>query len=83
MKDEIKAIKEDPSKGSLSIMQLRGDGFQNQRLRTLTIAAFLRCLYGSIEYAPSIDLRNHAIQHVKDPLNFKKITQLCDATNWD
>ena len=49
----------------------------------MTIAAFLRCLYAAIEYAPTSQLRLDAIKHVRDPLMFRSITQLCDSTNWD
>ena len=35
----------------------RKDGFLNKELRILTVAAFLRCLYAAIEYAPQSDLR--------------------------
>jgi hypothetical protein len=35
----------------------RGDGFENLKLRSLSTAAYLRCIYASIEYAPSMDLR--------------------------
>jgi hypothetical protein len=49
----------------------------------LTIAAFLRCLYAAIEYAPTAKLRNSAISHMRDPHRFRSITKLCDSTNWD
>lgn len=74
---------DDPASGGQTLQEMRGDGFQNRELRPLTIAAYLRCLYGAIEFAPSVDLRNHSIQHIRDPLTFRKITQLCDATDWD
>ena len=61
----------------------RGDGFLNKNIRSLTVAAFLRCLYAAIEYAPDAKLRMNAIKHVRDPLMFRSITQLCDSTNWD
>lgn len=49
----------------------------------MTIAAFLRCLYAAIEYAPNAKLRNNAIKNIRDPVVFRSITQLCDSTNWD
>ena len=55
----------------------------NKPIRNLTVAAYLRCLYGAIEYAPTIDLRFTAILSIKDPLMFRTITQLCDSTDWD
>ena len=67
----------------MSLKDLRGDGFLNLPIRNLTVAAYLRCLYAAIEYAPTIDLRFNAIQNIKDPLMFRTITQLCDSTNWD
>lgn len=35
----------------------RGDGFLNKPIRILTVAAYLRCLYGAIEYAPLVELK--------------------------
>jgi hypothetical protein len=46
----------DPNIGKISIATLRNDGFINVKLRVLTIAAYLRVLLATIEYAPSIDL---------------------------
>jgi len=63
--------------------QKRGDGFLNRQIRVLTISAYLRCLYASIEYAPSITLQANAIQSIREPLMFRDITQLCDTVNWD
>ena len=65
------------------LKEQRGDGFLNKQIRCLTIAAYLRCLYAAIEYAPSNDLKMNAINNIKDPLMFRSITQLCDSTNWD
>ena len=39
----------------------RNYGFQNFELRVLSIAAFLRCLNASIEYAPTYQLKKKAI----------------------
>ena len=36
---------------------LRGDGFLNIELRSLTVSAFLRCLIGGIEFSPSFEKR--------------------------
>jgi hypothetical protein len=55
----------------------------NKPIRNLTVAAYLRCLYAAIEYAPTVDLRLNAIQNIRDPLMFRTITQLCDSTDWD
>lgn len=80
---EMKRKLDDPGSGGQTLLELRGDGFQNRQLRSLTVAAYLRCLYGAIEFAPSADLKHHSVQHIKDPLTFRTITQLCDATDWD
>ena len=61
----------------------RGDGFLNFKFRSLTIAAYLRCLYAAIEYSPSYNLKQYAISNIRDPLMFRSITQLCDTTHWD
>ena len=61
----------------------RGDGFLNHYIRSLTVAAYLRCLHAAIEYAPTYTLRNQTIMNIKDPMMFRSITQLCDSTNWD
>jgi len=58
----------------MSIKEKRGDGFLNKEIRSLTIAAYLRCLYASIEYAPTETLRSNAINNIKDPLMFRAIT---------
>ena len=63
--------------------EIRGDGFQNKHLRSLTIAAYLHCMYAAIEYAPTVELRDGAIDKILDPVRFRGITQLCDATDWD
>lgn len=81
--EEFRKRLADPTGGGLSMKEKRGDGFLNKELRSLTVAAYLRCLYGAIEYAPSNALRNNSIQNIKDPLIFRGITQLCDSTNWD
>ena len=47
------------------------------------MAAFLRCLHASIEYAPSPDLKSQAIKNVQELEAFKTITQLCDACDWE
>lgn len=55
----------------------------NKELRSLTVAAYLRILYASIEYAPTAILRNKAIKALRNPLTFRYLTQLCDITDWD
>ena len=52
----------------------RNDGVQNEEIRALTIAAYLRCLYAAIEYAPTKNLRQFAIEAIRDPAMFKAIT---------
>jgi hypothetical protein len=46
----------------------RGDGFLNRGIRSLTVAAYLRCLYASVEYAPTVPLRKEAIPNILDPV---------------
>lgn len=57
-------------------------GVQNLKLRGLCIAAYLRCLYGAIEYAPTEQLRLEAINQLQDIYVFRNLTQLCDTTGW-
>jgi len=45
----------------------RGDGFLNKQLRSLTVAALLRCIYGALEYAPTMKLKLEAIKNIKNP----------------
>ena len=73
----------DPSGSGPSLQERRGDGFLNRSIRSLSVAAYLRCLYGAIECAPTVALKNNAIANIKDPLMFRGITQLCDSANWD
>lgn len=75
--------KEQEAGGFLTMKDRRGDGFLNPHLRSLNIAAFLRCLYAAIEFAPSQETRNNAILSIRDSTMFRAITQLCDSTNWD
>ena len=60
--------------GLKNLKLMRGDGFLNKNIRSLTVAAFLRCLYAAIEYAPDIKLKLDAIRHVKDQNMFRSIT---------
>ena len=59
-------------------------GIQNPEMRCLSIAAFLRCLFNSIESAPGIDGRYYdaAIENIKSDKIFGQITQLCASTGW-
>lgn len=66
-----------------SFKEKRGDGFLNKKIRSLTVSAFLRCLYASIEYAPNVHLKKQTLKNIREPLNFRAITQLCDSTNFD
>ena len=52
------------------------------KLRSLSIAAYLRCLYGAIEFAPKESLRAEAIQSISELYVFRNITILCDTTDW-
>ena len=82
-KEEQTKVLNDPNGGKLSLKEQRGDGFLNSGIRSLTIAAFLRCLYAAIEFAPNYILRQNAIHNIRDPIMFRSITQLCDSTDWD
>lgn len=82
-KEDLKRDAKDAKLMHNILKEKRKDGFINNKIRNLTIAAFLRCLYSAIEYAPSVDLRRRAIENIKDPLLFRSITQLCDTTDWD
>ena len=55
---------------------------KNPEIRSLCVAAFLRCLYASIDNAPDKDYHEQAINNLKGDTTFKKITQLCASTNW-
>ena len=57
-----------------SFKEKRGDGILNKKIRCLTISAFLRCLYASIEYAPNVHLKRQTLKNIRDPLNFRAIT---------
>lgn len=73
-KEDLKRDAKDAKLMHNILKEKRNDGFINKELRSLTIAAFLRCLYSAIEYAPSVDLRRRAIENIKDPLMFRSIT---------
>ena len=81
--DQQNRIKNDPNGGSLSLKEKRGDGFLNRKIRNLTIATYLRCLYAAIEYSPSYTLKCDAINNIREPMMFRDITKLCDTTHWD
>ena len=68
---------------NLSLKHAREDGFLNKNLRSLTVAAMLRCIYGALEYAPTMKLKLEAIKNIKKPETFRLITQLCETCDWD
>ena len=51
-------------------------------MRSLCIAAFLRCLHASVEYAPTFELNGLALNNLIDDEMFYNITQLCSSTGW-
>lgn len=55
---------------------------QNPELRSLSIAAFLRCAYASIDSAPNADYHEQAISNLKGEKIFTQLTQLCASTGW-
>lgn len=52
------------------------------KMRSLCVAAYLRCVFASIEYAPNLKLQTDAIRVVKEIDFFKNLTLLCDSTGW-
>ena len=66
-------VAENPS-SILTNKYAREDGFLNKQLRSLTVAAMLRCIYGALEYAPSMKLKLEAIKNIKRPETFRLIT---------
>ena len=67
----------------MTLKEKRKDGFLNKDIRRITIAAYLRCIYAAIEYAPTEKLRQDAVNNIKEPTMFRAITQLCDSADWD
>ena len=57
-------------------------GIANPEMRSLCVAAFLRCLHASIEYAPDINFHLDAVHNLQSIYMFKSITQLCASTGW-
>ena len=53
-KQEMNKKLQEPSSNGMTSRERRNDGFQNKELRCLTVAAFLNCIYASIEYAPTV-----------------------------
>ena len=51
-------------------------------MRSLCIAAYLRCLHAAIEYAPKPYLEEAARKELRDDSNFIEVTQLCATTGW-
>ena len=44
---------------------------------------FLRCIYASIEFAPTMEIRILAIKNLNNDGMLFKIAQLCDSVDWD
>ncbi len=66
-RDDVRKKKlDDPSGENQSMKEYREDGFQNRELRSLSVAAFLRCLYALIEFSPTIHLKTKAIKKIQD-----------------
>ena len=47
---------------------------RNPLLRTLCIAAFLRCIFGSIESPPDIEFHKEAVRKLAEKDVFKNLT---------
>ena len=54
----------------------------NPELRSLCVAAFLRCAYASIDSAPNAEYHEQAIGNLKGEKIFTQLTQLCASTGW-
>jgi hypothetical protein len=48
----------DPENFIVTMREKKNDGFQNFQIRGLSVAALLRCLNSSIEYSPTVYLKN-------------------------
>ena len=51
-------------------------------MRVLCIASYLRCLFAAIEYAPTEEMKESAIEQISDDVRMRELTQLCDTTGW-
>ena len=49
-------------------------GVQNDTLRSLSVAAFLRCLYASIDSAPNGEYHEQAISNLRSDKIFTQIS---------
>ena len=58
----------------LSKRDAENSGIQNLEMRSLCIAAFLRCLFNSLEYAPDGEFYAAAIENLHSDVLFKSIT---------
>ena len=58
------------------------EGVYNEYMRSISIAAFLRQLYNSIESAPTSELYDLAIKNLNSLKNFCDLTQLCASAGW-
>ena len=66
----------------LNKRDIANSGIQNLEMRSLCIAAFLRCLFNSLEYAPDGEFYKNAIENLHSDILFKSVTQLCASTGW-
>ena len=57
-------------------------GIQNPDLRALSISAFMRCLYASIESAPTVAYYDQALANIRLDEIFRKTSELCSSTGW-
>lgn len=54
--------------------EIRNDGILNKEIRSLTVAAYLRILNATIEFAPTSALRKGAIRAIRKPETFWYLT---------
>jgi hypothetical protein len=66
----------------LSKRETSNSGIQNLEMRSLCVAAFLRCLHASLEYAPDDEMYQAAIRNLREDYMFRSVTQLCASTGW-
>jgi hypothetical protein len=66
-----------------NLRRQRKDGFANIEIRSINVAALLRVIFASIEYAPSQELKAHNIDLIRNFKNFRDLTMLCEATQWN
>jgi hypothetical protein len=60
----------------------REQSVYNKNYRSLVISAMLRCIYASIEYSPTLELKDQTISQLRVKQTFTWLTELCSTTGW-